>query len=120
MKVSYNIKLKAFNPVFLTAAINSLLSTLKACAHLSVRGPINFPTKYKRFTVLRSPHVNKLSREQFEIRTHNKMLVVTSDLNCNKTEQLLSDYQKASLPTGLSLEIKKNIYMLRTTRTSNL
>jgi ribosomal protein S10 len=57
MKVSYNIKLKAFNPVFLTAAINSLLSTLKACAHLSVRGPINFPTKYKRFTVLRSPHV---------------------------------------------------------------
>ena len=120
MKVSYNIKLKAFNPVFLTAAINSLLSTLKACAHLSVRGPINFPTKYKRFTVLRSPHVNKLSREQFEIKTHNKMLVVTSDLNCSKTDQLLSDYQKASLPTGLGLEIKKNIYMLRTTRTSNL
>ena len=109
MKVTYNIKLKAFDSILLAKSINNLLLKLKSCTHLSVKGPINFPTKYKRFTVLRSPHVNKLSREQFEIRTHNKMLVVTSDLNCKQTEQLLTDYQKAILPTGLSLEVKKEV-----------
>jgi small subunit ribosomal protein S10 len=120
MKVTYNIKLKAFDSELLTKSVNNIFLKLKACNHLLVKGPINLPTKYKRFTILRSPHINKLSREQFEIRTHKKLLVVTSNLNCEKTRLLVKNYKKAVLPTGLILKIERNIYMPRTTRTSNL
>ena len=66
-----------------------------------VVGPIPLPTKISRYTVLRSPHVDKKSREQFEIRVHKRLLDILEPNN--KTVDLL---QKLDLPAGIDVEIK--------------
>jgi len=66
-----------------------------------VSGPIPLPTKIERFCVLRSPHVNKKSREQFEIRTHKRLIDII-DPNSDTVEALM----KLELPAGVSVDIK--------------
>ena len=67
----------------------------------SVRGPIPLPTRIERFTVNRSPHVNKKSREQFEIRTHKRMLDIV-----DPTPQTVDALMKLDLAAGVDVEIK--------------
>jgi small subunit ribosomal protein S10 len=66
-----------------------------------VSGPIPLPTKRSVYTVLRSPHVNKKSREQFEIRIHKRLIWIT-----NVTPKAVDALQKLDLPAGVDIEIK--------------
>ena len=66
-----------------------------------VRGPIPLPTRIEKFTVLRSPHVNKKAREQFEIRTHKRLLDII-----DPTPQTVDALMKLDLAAGVDVEIK--------------
>ena len=66
-----------------------------------VRGPVPLPTRIERFDVLRSPHVNKTSRDQFEIRTHQRLMDIVEP-NDKTVDQLM----KLDLPAGVDVEIK--------------
>jgi small subunit ribosomal protein S10 len=66
-----------------------------------VSGPIPLPTRRTVYTVLRSPHVNKKSREQFEIRVHKRLIYLT-----NVTAKAVDALQKLDLPAGVDIEIK--------------
>ena len=66
-----------------------------------VRGPVPLPTKIERFDVLRSPHVNKTSRDQFEIRTHLRLMDII-----DPTDKTVDQLMKLDLPAGVDVEIK--------------
>jgi small subunit ribosomal protein S10 len=68
-----------------------------------VRGPIPLPTRIERFTVLRSPHIDKKSREQFEIRTHKRVLDIIEP-----TPQTVDALMKLDLAAGVDVDIKLN------------
>jgi len=67
----------------------------------SITGPIPLPTKIQRWTVLRSPHVNKKSREQFELKTHKRLIDIT-----DSRSQTVDALTKLDLPCGVDVEIK--------------
>ena len=73
------IRLKAFDHRVLDQSAGEIVNTAKRTG-AEVRGPIPLPTRIERFTVLRSPHIDKKSREQFEIRTHKRVLDIVSPL----------------------------------------
>jgi len=66
-----------------------------------VRGPIPLPTRIERYTVLRSPHIDKKSREQFEIRTHKRLIDIV-----HPTGKTIDALNKLSLPAGVDIKIK--------------
>ena len=66
-----------------------------------VRGPVPLPTKIERFDILRSPHVNKTSRDQFEIRTHQRLMDIV-----DPTDKTVDALMKLDLPAGVDVEIK--------------
>ena len=94
------IRLKAFDHRILDQSASEIVGTAKRTG-ADVRGPIPLPTRIEKFTVLRSPHVNKKSREQFEIRTHIRMLDIV-DLPVQTVDALM----KLDLPAGVEVEIK--------------
>ncbi|MDI4567502.1 MAG: 30S ribosomal protein S10 [Mycoplasma sp.] len=67
----------------------------------AVSGPIPIPTKKELFTVIRSPHISKSSREQFEIRTHKRLIVLT-----NVSNKLSEHLKKMEVPIGLDIQVK--------------
>lgn len=94
------IRLKAFDHQVLDqAAADIVRSVQKTGAQVS--GPIPLPVKMERWTVLRSPHVDKKSREQFELRTHKRLL----DINDSRP-QTMDALTKLDLPAGVDVEIK--------------
>ena len=66
-----------------------------------VKGPVPLPTKIERYDVLRSPHVNKTSRDQFEIRTHLRLMDII-----DPTDKTVDQLMKLDLPAGVDVEIK--------------
>ena len=94
------VKLKSFDVKLLDKSAAKIVATSNRSG-AKVAGPIPLPTKVEKFCVLRSPHVNKESREQFEIRTH-KRLVDIVDPNSDTVEALM----KLELPAGVSVDIK--------------
>ena len=94
------IRLKAFDHRVLDQSTSEILNTAKRTG-AQVRGPIPLPTKIQKFTVLRSPHVNKKSREQFEMRIHKRLI----DIH-NSTPQTVDALMKLDLPAGIDIEIK--------------
>ena len=94
------ITLKAFDHRILDAAGAEILNTAKRTG-ASVRGPVPLPNRIKRFSVIRSPHVNKSSQEQFEMRTHKRLLDVV-----DPTPQTIDALMKLDLPAGVDVEIK--------------
>ena len=94
------IRLKAFDHRILDTSTKEIVSTDKRTG-ATVRGPIPLPTRIERFTVNRSPHVNKKSREQFEIRTHKRMLDIV-----DPTPQTVDALMKLDLAAGVDVEIK--------------
>ena len=94
------IRLKAFDHRILDQSTTEIVNTAKrTCAE--VRGPIPLPTNLRRMTGLRSPHVNKKSREQFEIRTHKRLLDII-----DPTPQTVDALMKLDLAAGVDVEIK--------------
>jgi small subunit ribosomal protein S10 len=94
------IRLKAFDHRILDVSTKEIVSTAKRTG-ATVRGPIPLPTRIEKFTVNRSPHVNKKSREQFEIRTHKRMLDIV-----DPTPQTVDALMKLDLAAGVDVEIK--------------
>jgi len=94
------IRLKAFDHRILDQSTSEIVSTAKRTG-AEVRGPIPLPTKIEKFTVLRSPHIDKKSREQFEIRTHRRLLDIV-----DPTPQTVDALMKLDLAAGVDVEIK--------------
>ncbi|MAF68553.1 MAG: 30S ribosomal protein S10 [Micavibrio sp.] len=94
------IRLRAFDHRVLDTATKEILNTaLRTGAQ--VRGPVPLPTRTERFTVLRSPHVNKKSQEHFEMRTHKRLLDIL-----DPTPQTIDALMKLDLAAGVDVEIK--------------
>lgn len=94
------IRLKAYDHVVLDRAAADIVRTVeKSGAHAS--GPIPLPTKTQRWTVLRSPHVDKKSREQFEMKTHKRLIEID-----DSRPQTVDALTKLDLPAGVDVEIK--------------
>jgi small subunit ribosomal protein S10 len=94
------IRLKAFDHRILDNSTREIVNTAKRTG-AQVCGPIPLPTRIERFTVLRGPHVNKKSREQFEIRTHKRVLDIV-----DPTPQTVDALMKLDLASGVDVEIK--------------
>lgn len=95
------IKLKAYDSDLLDRSSKEIVMTAKNTGAI-VSGPIPLPTRISRYTVLRSPHVNKKSREQFEIRTHKRLIDIL-----NPTPETIDALMKMELPAGVYVEIKQ-------------
>ncbi|MGB1266198.1 MAG: 30S ribosomal protein S10 [Nereida ignava] len=94
------IRLKAFDHRVLDTSTLEIVDTAKRTG-AEVRGPIPLPTKIEKYTVLRGPHVDKKSREQFEIRTHKRLLDIV-----DPTPQTVDALMKLDLAAGVDVEIK--------------
>ena len=94
------IRLKAYEHSTLDRSAEEIVKTARRTG-AEVSGPIPLPTKRTVYTVLRSPHVNKKSREQFEIRVHKRLIYLT-----NVTAKAVDALQKLDLPAGVDIEIK--------------
>jgi len=94
------IRLKAFDHRVLDQSTSEIVNTAKRTG-AQVRGPIPLPTRIERFTVNRSPHIDKKSREQFEIRTHRRLLDIV-----DPTPQTVDALMKLDLAAGVDVEIK--------------
>ncbi len=97
---SIRIRLRAFDHRILDQSAGEIVNTAKRTG-ASVRGPVPLPTRIERFTVLRSPHVDKKSMEAFEMRTHKRLLDVV-----DPTPQTIDALMKLDLPAGVDVEIK--------------
>ncbi len=94
------IRLKAYDAKILDQSAGEIVETAKRTG-AKVAGPIPLPTKRHRFTVLRGPHVDKKSREQFEIRVHKRLMDIIEP-----TQQTLDALMKLDLSAGVDVEIK--------------
>lgn len=100
MAQKIRIKLKAYDHRLLDQSAKEITSTAKRSG-AKVSGPIPLPVKISRWTVLRSPHVDKKSREQFEIRIHKRLLDILEP-----TVDTVPALMKIDLPAGVDVEIK--------------
>jgi len=94
------IRLKAFDHRVLDQSTLEIVNTAKRTG-AQVRGPIPLPTNIEKYTVLRSPHIDKKSREQFEIRTHKRVLDIL-----DPTSETVDALMKLDLASGVDVEIK--------------
>ena len=94
------IRLKAYDHRVLDTSAKEILETAKRTG-ADVRGPIPLPTRIEKFTVLRSPHIDKKSREKFEIRTHKRLMDII-----DPTPQTVDALMKLDLAAGVDVEIK--------------
>ncbi len=101
MKVQkIRIKLKAFDSRLLDTAVASILDTVTRTG-ADIAGPIPLPTSINKYTVLRSPHIDKKSREQFELRTHKRLIDIL-----DPNQQTVDSLMKLDLSAGVDVEIK--------------
>ncbi|MEI8294929.1 MAG: 30S ribosomal protein S10 [Alphaproteobacteria bacterium] len=94
------IRLKAYDHRLLDQSVREIVHTAKRTG-AEVRGPIPLPTRLQRYTVNRSPHIDKKSREQFEIRTHKRLIDIV-----NWLPQTVDALMKLDLASGVDVEIK--------------
>ena len=100
MTQKIRIRLKGYDHRLLDQSVVEIMDTAKRTG-AKVSGPIPLPTRIKRWTVLRSPHVDKKSREQFEIRTHKRLIDIL-----DPTQQTVDALMKLDLSAGVDVEIK--------------
>src|SRR5450432_3970098 len=94
------IRLKAYDHRLLDQAVGEIVESARRTG-ASLAGPIPLPTRINRYTVLRSPHVDKKSREQFEIRTHKRLIDILEP-----TQHTIDSLMKLDLSAGIDVEIK--------------
>ena len=97
---SIRIRLQAYDPRLLDQSVKEIVNTAKRTG-ANVRGPIPMPTHIQKFTVNRSPHIDKKSREQFEIRTHKRVIDIVDWM-----PQTVDALMKLDLASGVDVEIK--------------
>ena len=96
------IRLKAFDYKLIDQSALEIVDTAKRTGAV-VRGPVPLPTRIQRFDILRSPHVNKTSRDQLEIRTHQRLMDII-----DPTDKTVDALMKLDLPAGVGVKIKVN------------
>jgi small subunit ribosomal protein S10 len=96
------IRLKAFDHRLIDVSAGEIVETAKRTG-AQVRGPIPLPTRKERFTVLTSPHVNKDARDQYELRTHKRLMDIL-----DPTDKTVDALMKLELPAGVDVQIKLN------------
>jgi len=94
------IRLKGYDHRLLDRSVKEIVETAKRTG-ARIKGPIPLPTKINKFCVLRSPHVDKKSREQFEIRTHKRLMDIVEP-----TQHTVDALMRLDLPAGVDVEIK--------------
>ena len=94
------IRLTAFDYKLIDQSSAEIVETAKRTGAI-VKGPVPLPTRLQRFDILRSPHVNKTSRDQFEIRTHQRLMDIV-----DPTDKTVDALMKLDLPAGVDVEIK--------------
>lgn len=96
------IRLKAFDNRMIDKSAQEIVDTAKRTGAV-VRGPIPLPTRVEKFTLLRSPHVNKKARDQFEVRTHKRIMDIVEP-----TDKTVDALMRLDLAAGVDVEIKLN------------
>ena len=96
------IRLKAFDYRLIDQSAQEIVETAKRTG-AQVRGPIRLPTKMERFTVLISPHVNKDARDQYELRTHKRLMDIV-----DPTDKTVDALMRLDLAAGVDVQIKLN------------
>ncbi len=96
------IRLKAFDHRLIDKSAKEIVETAKRTGAI-VKGPVPLPTRMQRFDILRSPHVNKTSRDQHEIRTHQRLMDIV-----DPTDKTVDALMKLDLAAGVDVEIKLN------------
>ena len=99
MKDNIRIRLRAFDHRLLDQSTREIVDTAKRTG-ASVAGPIPLPTRTNKYTVNRSPHVDKKSRDQFEIRTHKRLIEIMEP-----NAQTVDELKKLNLPSGVDINI---------------
>lgn len=99
-KLKIRIRLKAFDHEILDSSAERIVDTAKRTG-AAVAGPVPLPTRRNVFTVLRSPHVHKDSREQFEMRTHKRLIDILEP-----TQKTVDALMRLDLPAGVDIEIR--------------
>ena len=99
-KQKIRIRLKAFDYKLIDQSALEIVDTAKRTGAI-VKGPVPLPTRMQRFDILRSPHVNKTSRDQFEIRTHQRLMDIV-----DPTDKTVDALMKLDLAAGVDVEIK--------------
>jgi small subunit ribosomal protein S10 len=94
------IYLKAFDHRILDKATKLIVETVKKTGSV-MRGPVPLPTEINKYCVLRSPHVDKKSREEFEVRTHKRLIDIL-----NTTPETINSLMNMEIPSGVNIEIK--------------
>jgi small subunit ribosomal protein S10 len=95
------VRLRGFDTELVDQSAKAIVQTVQKSG-AEVAGPIPLPTRINKYTVLRSPHVNKKSREQFEMRTHKRLIDIM-----NPTSAVMDALMKLELPAGVDVEIKQ-------------
>ncbi len=98
--IRLRIKLRAYDYKLLDSSVNEIVQTAKETG-AGIAGPIPLPTEVNKFTVLRSPHKDKKSREQFEMRTHKRLIDIL-----DPSQQTVDSLMKLDLSSGVDVEIK--------------
>jgi len=94
------IRMEAYDHESLDSSAIEIVDTAKRTG-AKVAGPVPLPTRIERYTVLRSPHVDKKSREQFEIRTHKRLIYI-----CEPTPKTVDALSKLNMPAGVDIRIR--------------
>ncbi|MFZ9090122.1 MAG: 30S ribosomal protein S10 [Planctomycetaceae bacterium] len=94
------IRMEAYDHSVLDQSASDIVDTAKRTGAI-VHGPVPLPTRMERYTVLRSPHIDKKSREQFEIRTHKRLIDIVQP-----TGKTVDALNKLSLPAGVDIKIR--------------
>lgn len=100
MNQKIRIKLRSYDHSLVDKSTEKIVKTVKSCGAV-ISGPIPLPTEKEIFTVLRSPHVNKKSREQFQLRTHKRMIEIYTP-----TQKTVDALSKLELPSGVDIQVK--------------
>jgi small subunit ribosomal protein S10 len=95
------VRLRGFDVELIDQSSKAIVETVSK-AGAKVAGPIPLPTRINKYTVLRSPHVNKKSREQFEMRTHKRLIDIL-----DPTSNVMDALMRLELPAGVDVEIKQ-------------
>ncbi len=95
------VRLRGFDVELIDQSSRSIVQTVTR-AGAKVAGPIPLPTRINKYTVLKSPHVNKKAREQFEMRTHKRLIDIL-----DPTSKVMDALMKLELPAGVDVEIKQ-------------
>ena len=100
MQPKIKIRMEAYDHEAIDQSARDIVETAKRTG-ARISGPIPLPTRIERYTVLRSPHVDKKSREQFEIRTHKRLIFITEP-----TSKTMDALAKLSMPAGVDIRIR--------------